>query len=266
MRTVLVALLFLPTAAQAAGPELVTYGSVDGDALHGFVYRPAGKGPFPAVIWNHGSDPRPGWVEPLGDFYSRNGYVFFVPHRHGHGRSPGAYIGDLEARVRRQAATRAVGDAEVIALHERYNGDVVQAVEWLRSQPYVERARVAMSGLSYGGIQTLLAAEKSIGVCAFVPFGAAAMSWEGNGALRTRLVSAARSAKAPVFLLQASNDFSLGPSQTLGPELARKGGLNRSHVYPAYGSSHEDGHSGFAVKGSDVWGADVLAFLHASCP
>jgi len=28
--------------------------------LVGFLYRPSGQGPFPAVIWNHGSERNPG--------------------------------------------------------------------------------------------------------------------------------------------------------------------------------------------------------------
>ena len=28
--------------------------------LVGFLFKPAGRGPFPLVIWNHGSEPNPG--------------------------------------------------------------------------------------------------------------------------------------------------------------------------------------------------------------
>lgn len=31
-----------------------------GGTLYGFLYVPEGKGPFPAVMWNHGSEKRPG--------------------------------------------------------------------------------------------------------------------------------------------------------------------------------------------------------------
>ena len=90
------------------------------------------------------------------------------------------------------------------------------------------------------------------------------MSWRGNPLLRERLLQAVKNTKAPVFLLQATNDYNLGPSELLGGELKRKGAPNRAKIYPAFGdpNKHEDGHGGFAVRGSEVWGADVLEFVN----
>src|SRR5271166_6362298 len=65
-----------------------------GGTLYGFLYVPEGKGPFPAVLWNHGSEKRPGWQPELASFYNSHGFVFFLPHRRGQGRSPGPYILD----------------------------------------------------------------------------------------------------------------------------------------------------------------------------
>jgi dipeptidyl aminopeptidase/acylaminoacyl peptidase len=44
-----------------AGAQLVAFEAGDGKQLHGFLYLPAGDGPFPAVLWNHGSEKLPGW-------------------------------------------------------------------------------------------------------------------------------------------------------------------------------------------------------------
>ena len=85
-----------------------------------------------------------------------HGYAFFAFQRHGHGESPGDYIGDLE-KQQRAANPSARGQASV-ALHEAYNRDVVGAVEWLMRRPEIDRQRVVMTGVSYGGIQTLLTA------------------------------------------------------------------------------------------------------------
>ena len=235
-------------------PETVTYGQGDSGTLNGFIYRPAGKGPFPAVLWNHGSEKMPGWQPDLGHFYTRQGYVFFIPHRHGHGRSPGEYIVDLQ---------KGRSEEERVRLHEIYNQDVALAAAWLARQPYVDAQKMAMSGLSYGGIQTLLAAEKGMGMRAFVAFAPGAMSWAANPRLGTRLVTAVRAAQSPVFLLQAQNDYSLSPYEILGAELRKKGGANQARLYPAYGVSHEEGHAGFATKPEGIgrWGGDVTRFL-----
>jgi WD40 repeat protein len=61
------------------------------------IWRPSGNGPFPAILWNHGSEKRPGSQPALAKFYTQNSYVFFVPHRRGQGRSPGDYIQELIA-------------------------------------------------------------------------------------------------------------------------------------------------------------------------
>ncbi len=193
---------------------------------------------------------------------------FFVPHRRGHGRSEGDYIVDQQRQFREKIKVIAAAQKNDIALHERANFDVVAAVAWLKAQPFVDTNALVMSGISYGGIQTVLASEKDLGVKAFISFSPAAMSWAGNPLLRERLLEAVKNAKAPIFLLQAENDFNLGPSELLGKELKRKGVPNRSKIYPPFGdkNNHMDGHGGFAVRGMDVWKEDVLTFLREVLP
>jgi hypothetical protein len=87
------------------------------------------------------------------------------------------------------------------------------------------------------------------------------MSWEQNVPLQDRLVRAADLAKAPVFLIQAENDYSLAPSHVLSKEANKKHKDFQSKIYPTFGSTHQDGHWGFCSSATDVWGNDVLAFL-----
>ena len=122
---------------------------------------------------------------------------------------------------------------------------------------------MAISGCSFGGIQTLLAGERDLGVKALVPFAPGAMSWELNPPLQDRLERAVDLAKAPVFLIQAENDYSLAPSHALSKEANKKHKDFQSKIYPAFGSGHQDGHWGFCSSATDVWGNDVLTFLEA---
>ena len=69
-------------------------------SLPGYLYKPAGVGPFPAVIWNHGSERNPKEQPELAKFYTQQGYAFFLPIRHGHGRAPGVYIGTMQDDLR----------------------------------------------------------------------------------------------------------------------------------------------------------------------
>ena len=236
-------------------PEEVVF-PVDGRELHGFLWKPDGTGPFPAIVWNHGSEKLPGSQPVLARFYTHHSYVFFVPHRRGQGRSAGDYIQDLIAQAPPSDRAR-----RMVELQQAELDDVIAALNYLRSQPFVDPARIVISGCSYGGIQTLLAGERALGVRALVPFAPGAMSWEQNVPLQERLVRAVDLAKAPVFLIQAENDYSLGPSRVLSKEANKKQKEFQSKIYPSFGSTHQDGHWGFCSSATDVWGNDVLAFL-----
>jgi dienelactone hydrolase len=254
------AILCAAALAQAPAPSTpqpheVTFSS-GGLTLHGFLWKPEGQGPFPAVLWNHGSEKLPGWRPALGQFYVQQGYVLFIPHRRGQGRSPGDYIEDLVAQAPHSRRAE-----RMVELQESAVEDVVAALAWLKSQPFVDSSRLAMSGCSYGGIQTLLAGERPLGLRALVPFAPGAISWERNAPLQERLKLAVARAKAPVLLIQAENDFSLAPSRELAKEAQKNHTGFQSKVYPKFGKSHEEGHGGFCSTATDVWGKDVLEFL-----
>ena len=250
-------LLALGTGVAQSKPEEVVFPS-DGRQLHGFLWKPEGPGPFRAIVWNHGSEKLPGSQPALANFYTAHSYVFFVPHRRGQGRSPGDYIQDQVA-----LAPPWERDRRMVELQQAEVDDVIAGLAYLKSLPFVDPARIAISGCSYGGIQTLLAGERDLGVKALVPFAPGAMSWEKNQVLQDRLIRAVDLEKVPVFLIQAENDFSLAPSHVLSKEAAKKHKDFQSKVYPKFGSSNHDGHWGFCSSATEVWGADVLAFLDA---
>ena len=243
------------SAQQSVPPnaQLISF-PAPGGTLRGYFYVPQGPGPFPAVLWNHGSERLPGAQPDLAEFYTSHGFVFFLPHRSGQGKSPGRYIMD---------EIRGAHDNFVaVQLQLTANEDVVAALNWLRAQKEVDPNRIVVSGCSFGGIQTLLTAEKGLGVRAFVSFAPAAQSWS-NGLLQNRLEQAVKNAKAPVFILQAKNDYSTGPAKVLGKIASAKGG--RAEIYPAFGHSEQEGHWAFATStaGIEIWQNDVLNFIHS---
>ena len=217
--------------------------------LHGFLWKPEGSGPFRTILWNHGSERRPGTEPALAGFYLAHSYVFFVPHRRGQGRSPGPYIQD-------EVALAPPGDRarRMVDLQQDEVDDVIAGLRYLKSLPFVDSARIAVSGCSYGGIQTLLVGERDLGIKALVPFAPGAMSWEQNPPLQDRLLRAIDRAQAPVFLIQAENDYSLAPSRALAKEAQKKHKDFQSKTYPAFGSDHQDGHWGFCSSATSVWG------------
>ena len=257
MLLALVVLTIAGGAVAQSKPEEVVFPS-GARQLHGFLWKPEGRGPFRAIVWNHGSEKLPGSQPALANFYTAHSYVFFVPHRRGQGRSPGDYIQDQVAQALPGERAR-----RMVELQQAEVDDVIAALNYLKSQPFVDAARIAISGCSYGGIQTLLAGQRDLGVKALIPFAPGAMSWEQNQPLQDLLIHAVDLARAPVFLIQAENDYSLAPSHALTKEANKKHKDFQSRIYPAFGQTHQDGHWGFCSSATEVWGTDVLAFLEA---
>jgi dienelactone hydrolase len=235
--------------------------------LHGCVWTPDGPGPHPVMIYNHGSEQKPFLCGPpdLAGFYQKNGWAFVAFQRHGHEPSPGDYIGDLQKKVfAAHPLDRPAAQRDIVKLHELYNLDVEAAVAWVKQQKWADPGHIAMTGISYGGIQTILTAEKGLGLRAFLPFAPAAQSW--NPVLAERLKQAIRKARAPMLIVQAENDYSIEPSKVLGAELEKKGSPNRARIYPAFGTTTQQAHAWFGSRtaGIAVWSSDVMEFLNSA--
>lgn len=251
------------TAAATSSPALsglrITF--QNGDlTLGGMLWKPAGNGPFPAILWNHGSEQGPGvdGSNPLlGPVFAEAGYVFFMPMRRGQGTSEGTWIVDAT-----NAAAPADRPALITRLHTTEQlSDQLAGLAYLRSLEYVDDAKVAAAGWSYGGIQTVLGAgDATAGYVAAVAFTPASQSWAGNPDLQSAMLGAAKAATIPFLFIQAENDYSLVPTRALTDAIKSDGGTATRSIYPAFGTTNQDGHE-FAVRGSDVWGAEVLAFL-----
>lgn len=252
--------------AATAGPkaDIVQYKS-NGQDLMAFVYKPPGAGPFPVYMWNHGVERDPGPGALLARFFVPRGYIFFAPLRSGHGPNKGAWILDEQKAVTEPRSPQ--GFKKLMALYERANEDTLAAYNWIARQSYVDPKRIVVAGGGQGAVQALLLAERDrtevLNIRCVVAIAPAAESW-ANPHWAKRLETAVATARAPIFLLQANNDFSLGPSETLGPRIDARGGANRHKVYPAHGAAedHVAGHAGFSGA-SNEWGEDLVDFLHA---
>jgi carboxymethylenebutenolidase len=242
-------------------PEEVTF--LSGKlVLHGFIHKPEGNGPFPAILLNHGSEQFPKSGQFIAEPYVSKGYVVFFPHRRGQGRSSdqSEYIMDLILREPESSRGK-----KFVELQETHQEDVIAALSYLKRLPYVDKSRIAMVGCSFGGIQTVLAAEKQLGLRATIAFAPAAMSWAKVPELQSRLVQAVRSATGPILLIQARNDYDLSPTRTMAKELEKGNKPHKLSIFPAFGKTHAEGH-GFCVRGEQIWGNEVFSFLASSMP
>jgi dienelactone hydrolase len=228
--------------------------------LQAWLWRPAGPGPFPALVYNHGSEPEPmvGTDSQIGPFFVAHGYAVLFPYRRGTGKSEGRYWEDGLDKL-----PDAQWEQTMIERLEQDNDDVIAAIDWLRAQPWVARDDISIGGCSFGGIEALLTAERPVpGLRAALDFAGASMSWADSPFLRERLLRAVEAARVPIFFLQAENDYDTAPSQILSAAMRAKKLPSRVRIFGRFGGgSPEAGHGIFCNMGWDYWGNDVLDFL-----
>ena len=278
MRVRTLAFLFaLPLAALAVdqqvsiAPETVVVPSGK-LRLKAFLWKPIGPGPFPAVLFCHGSGgadaahtaglPITEAAEKLAPLFLKRGYAFLYLFRRGQGLSAdqGPFIQDILKREEATKGKEARQHLQFVLATTDHLDDVTAALSFLKNVPEVDAKRIAIAGHSFGGQLTLLAAERDNTVRAVVAFAAAANSWEHSPELRDRLLVAADKAKGSIMLIQAANDYSIVPSQALAGELER---LHKPHllkIYSPVGKTSDDGHN-FLYLAIPQWEPDVFGFL-----
>jgi carboxymethylenebutenolidase len=228
--------------------------------IQAYLYKPDGDGPFPAVIYNHGSrDGRERTSVPfqyVGKMLTRAGYVVLVPERRGYGKSDGSIwrqeVGNDQSKLvpRLQAET----------------DDVLAGVDYLHTVRFADTSRIGIMGWSFGGIVTMLAVSRSTAFLVAVNQAGGALTWDGNPHLRRVLIAAAERAAAPTLFMVAKNDRTTLSITTLGEIFKKRGVPHRLVIYepftPTQGTKvAAPGHALFSVQGTSVWERDVVEFL-----
>jgi len=229
--------------------------------IQAYLYRPDGAGPFPTVIYNHGSRPparerQSAPFEHIGRLLARAGYAVLVTERRGYGRSDGpTWSQEVGADSRR-----------VVPRLEAETDDVLAALPYLGTLPFVDSKRLGVMGWSFGGIVTLFAVSRSHEFLAAVDQAGGALTWNANPAIRSSLTAAAGRVTTPMLLLVSENDRTTESITAVGDVLERRGIAHRVVIYPPFGPGRTlgagaPGHQVFSAQGMSVWEQDVLEFL-----
>jgi dienelactone hydrolase len=242
----------------AVVPREVGYRSGAYD-LKAYLFLPPGPGPFPCMIYNHGSGLTKGSddaVQPgIAAALMSWGIACLYPHRHGYGNSPGPdWRSECPAETFSPDYNR-----QIIARLDRESADVVAAFHFARALPEIAGARIGVMGSSFGGVNTLLSASKEPGFRCAVEFAGAAMNWDRNADLAAFMIAAAQRVTMPIFFIQAENDFSIRPTRELAASLAGKPNVE-ARIFPPFGITPWEGHL-LAGRGPQIWGPDVRRFL-----
>jgi dienelactone hydrolase len=225
--------------------------------LEATLYKPKGDGPFPLLLFSHGSTGgvipatrtlRPSW---LADLALERGFVVLAPMRRGRGASEGSYDESYQCDY-------GVQDAGVRNAIE----DTDAALAYARTLPFVDASRVVLAGASRGGILSTIYAMRrpgvALGVVNFVG------GWHGaqchTGFNSTMFAEAGKAAKTPALWLYAENDRYYLPATVQGyaKAYADAGAKMQLRIFPSEG---KDGH-GFYFR-SQEWKKDLGEFLDA---
>lgn len=228
--------LLLSTAARAGGYERVRIPFDDGQ-LDAVLYRPAGPGPFPAVVTLHGCNGlwradgqlslrHSDWAEQL----VQAGMLVLMPDSYG-SRKLGSQCG--------------VKDASVRPSRERV-ADAGAARRWLQSRTDVRKDMIALMGWSGGGSAILAAARKDRSPADGAPDFTRAVAFYPSCRLQSE--SASFAARLPVMILMGDADdwTPPAPCDFLTKAAQRRGEPVELVLYP--GALHDFDHPRLEVK------------------
>jgi len=225
-------------------------------SIEAYLYKPTGDGPFPLIIYNHGTRGAHAKQETpfrdIGSMLRAAGYVVLVPERRGYGKSGG----------------RAASGQEAASGLQDEASDVLAALDYIKTLPYVDQNRLGMVGWSFGGIVTIFAISQSDAFKVAIDQAGGALSWKKNAGIRQAILAAARSVKIPVFFMDAENDATTDAVTETAAVLQQTGVTHQLKIYPAYTPPSDPdrtppGHLIFAGPGVHLWKDDALAFLNA---
>ncbi|HKW31808.1 MAG TPA: prolyl oligopeptidase family serine peptidase [Candidatus Acidoferrum sp.] len=228
--------------------------------IEAYVFKLEGPGPFPVVIYNHGS--RPGHEREerpfayVGELLVRNGYVVVVPERRGYGKSDGVTFGEAVGEDR--------GPRFVTRVQEETD-DMLAAVEFVKTLPYVDPKRMGVMGWSFRGIVSVFGANRSTAFRAVVDQAGAALTWDHSPAMQAALKEAAGKIRIPLLGMVAQNDRTTESVKAVVREAEKHGATTKLIVYPAFipqdAGGVARGHMVIGREGWRVWEADLKEFL-----
>lgn len=147
MRHLLAILLMLLCAGRAMAESVHFPGVAVGNApagpeITGWLYRPEGAGPFPAIVLAHSCSGMSAHTETWGKRLAGWGYVVLAPDSFGP-----------------RGEKTVCGRGNIIGANARIP-DIAGALDFLNAQPFVRRGDIGLIGHSHGGWTTVRAVQK----------------------------------------------------------------------------------------------------------
>ncbi len=239
------------------------------------LFKPAGPGPFPVLVYAHGrsgsQQERSALAEVIPrqflNFWLARGFAVIAPARPGYGQTGGS---DREVPGHSWDGR---GNCSGVPSPERVaataSAAILAAVDWAREQPWAINSKILVAGNSVGGLTSAaLAAANPPGVVAYINFagGIAGNPDQAPGRscapekVREAFALYGKTARIPSLWLYAQNDKFWGadaPRQWHAAYVASGGAAEFVATPPV---PNTDGHELIFV-GRDLWAPVVEPFL-----
>jgi dienelactone hydrolase len=222
------------------------------------IYRPSGEGPYPLLVFNHGravSEKRAAQgrsrPEHLARYFVTKGFVVLAPTRIGYWETYGGF----DPEDAGNCSNMRVEPMSIVA-----SDQVLAAVEYAKSLPYVDATRWLVAGQSVGGLTSVATVGRNPkGLLGGINFaGGAGGNPErtpgnpcGVASIGHYWGSIAKNSTVPMLWLYWQNDKFWGEKypKTWHEKWLEGGGKAAFNLLPAVG---EDGHSGVNTD-MDTW-------------
>jgi dienelactone hydrolase len=243
------------------------YGRQDTKNIAVTIFRPAGEGPYPLLVFNHGravsarraaqGRNRP---EAAARYFVGKGFVVLAPTRIGYWETYGDFDPEYSGNC---------NSLQVEAMSVAASDQVLATVEFAKTLPYVDASRWVVAGQSVGGLTTVATVGRAPeGLAAGINFsggtGGDPESKPGNPcrpqALETYWGSIAKQARVPTLWMYWQNDKYWGPEVPRTWHKAWIAGGGKAE-FTAFGPSGVDGHNGLNAD-MDHWLPVVEDFLN----
>ena len=249
---------FLDTRLQEGGKPI---------RLEVVIKKPSGSGPFPLLVFNHGSTGRgtdsnlftATYASPqIADFFVEKGWIVAFPQRRGRGKSDGLYD---EGFAPDRAQGYSCDSGRSLPGADRALDDIKAAVDTLQQRSDVAAGRILIGGVSRGGVLAIAYAgmhpEQVLGVLNFVG------GWMGEGCSTAAEINGAlfqRGGKfgRPTLWLYGQHDryYSIEHSRSNFDVFKKAGGNGEFFEYAVPGGI---GHALLAYP--NLWSGDVERYL-----
>ena len=231
------------------------------------IYKPAGNGPFPALMFNHGStgngDNPAAFISTytsaaIARYFTEKGWLVAFPQRRGRGKSDGLYDEGFEANRSQYSCDPQLSLPGL----ERALSDMDAAYSYLAARPDVDSKRLLIGGQSRGGIASSVYAAtrpmRFVGVVNFVG------GWVGDrcpsaAAINTVSFTRAAGFASPMLWLYGDNDpfYKISHSRQNFDAFQAAGGIGEFHVFNL--GAGQSGHGLISMRSQ--WQSAVMRYL-----